>query len=54
MPDLLKAATNLLNRLEADKDVIEKGWWKSERDNLAECIIKEREVRNAKRNLQKL
>lgn len=43
MSDLLKAATELLNRLEADKEVIEKGRWKGERDNLAECIIKERE-----------
>jgi hypothetical protein len=54
MSDLLKAAINLLNRLEADKDVIEKGWWKGERDALAECIIKERDAKNAKRNLQEL
>jgi hypothetical protein len=54
MSDLLKTSINLLNRLEADKNVIENGWWKGERDALAECIIKERGTKNAKRNLQEL
>jgi len=37
---LYDAAVELLNRLEADKDVVGKGWWVSERNKLATVIIK--------------
>ena len=38
--ELYDAAVELLNRLEADKDVITKDWWVSERNKLATAIIK--------------
>ena len=38
--ELYDAAVGLLNRLEADKDVITKDWWASERNKLATAIIK--------------
>lgn len=31
-PEMYEALFNLLNRLDADKDVWEKGWWKEERE----------------------
>lgn len=38
---LVEVSTMLLNRLEADRDVIERGWWKTERDKLAELLTNE-------------
>ena len=38
---LVEVTTMLLNRLEADRDVIERGWWKTERDKLAELLANE-------------
>lgn len=38
--ELYDTAVELLNRLEADKDVITKDWWVSERNKLATAIIK--------------
>ena len=38
--ELYDASVELLNRLEADKDIITKDWWASERNKLATAIIK--------------
>lgn len=38
---LVEASTMLLNRLEADRDVIEKGWWITERDAIAAILTSE-------------
>ena len=38
--ELYDASVELLNRLEADKDIITKDWWVSERNKLATAIIK--------------
>ena len=38
--DLYDAAVELLNQLEADRDIVAKGWWVSERNKLATAIIK--------------
>lgn len=38
---LVEASTMLLNRLEADRDVIERGWWITERDAIAGILTSE-------------
>ena len=40
--ELYNASVELLNRLEADKDVIAKDLWVSERNKLATAVIKVR------------
>lgn len=41
--DLIKAASDLLNRLDLNKEVERNGWWKDERDCLATAIINARQ-----------